>query len=145
MPFQKIILPIGAVLLVVASYRAWGWGGVALAVGGLVLWLLLHFTRFMHVLRRAAGSPIGYVGSAVMLQARLRRGMTLLHVIAMTRALGEQRSAPEVQPEQFRWTDPSGASVSCDFLQGRLARWEFHRPAVAEAELSTRPGLPPAP
>ena len=145
MPFQRILIPIGSVLLVVAGYRAWGWAGVAFAAGGLLLWLLLHFTRLMHILRRAADSPLGYVGSAVMLQARLRPGMTLLHVVALTRALGEQVSAPEAQPEQYRWTDPSEASVTCDFVQGRLARWEFRRPAAAEAETTTRPGLPPAP
>ena len=144
MQFQRILIPVGAVVLVVAGYRAWGWGGVALTGGGLLLWLLLHFTRLMHVLRRAAASPLGYVGSAVMLQAKLKPGMTLMHVVALTRALGEQLSPPDTQPEQYRWTDPSEASVTCDFLQGKLVRWDFRRPAAAEAPAAA-PGLPPAP
>lgn len=142
MRFQNILIPIGSVLLVVAGYRAWGWAGVALAGGGLMLWLLLHFTRLMHVLKRAADSPLGYVGSAVMLQAKLRPGMTLMHVVALTRALGEQLSPPDSQPELFRWTDPSDSSVTCEFLQGKLVRWELRRP---EPESIPRPGLPPRP
>jgi hypothetical protein len=145
MQLQKILIPIGAVALVVAGYQLSGWAGVALAVGALVFWLMLHFTRFMHVLKRAANSPMGYVGSAVMLQAKLKPGMTLMHVIAMTRSLGVQLSAPEVQPEQYRWTDSSEASVTCDFQDGKLLRWEFRRPVVADAGVTTLPGLPPAP
>ena len=145
MQLQKILLPIGAVALVVAGYQLSGWAGVALATGALVFWLMLHFTRLMHVLKRAANSPLGYVGSAVMLQAKLKPGMTLMHVIAMTRSLGVQLSAQGVQPEQYRWTDPSDASVVCDFQDGKLLRWEFSRPAVADAGVTTLPGLPPAP
>jgi hypothetical protein len=144
MQFQKVLIPMGCVLMVVAGYQAMGWPGVALTGGALLLWLLLHFTRLMHILKRAADSPLGYVGSAVMLQAKLKPGMTLMHVVAMTRALGEQLSPPEAQPEQYRWTDPSGASVTVDFQGGKLLRWDFRRPAV-EAEPTTRPGLPPAP
>ena len=145
MQLQKILLPIGAVALVVAGYQLSGWAGVALATGALVFWLMLHFTRLMHVLKRAANSPMGYVGSAVMLQAKLKPGMTLMHVVAMTRSLGEPLSAPETQPEQYRWTDPSEASVTCEFAQGKLVRWDFRRPVVADAGVTTLPGLPPAP
>lgn len=145
MQIQKILIPVGAVVLVVAGYRSWGWAGVAFAVGALMLWLMLHFTRLMHILKRAANSPLGYVGSAVMLQAKLKPGMTLMHVVAMTRSLGEPLSAPETQPEQYRWTDPSEASVTCEFAQGKLVRWDFRRPVVADAGVTTLPGLPPAP
>lgn len=145
MQIQKFLLPVGAVVLVAAGYRFGGWGGVAFAVGALVLWLLLHFTRLMHVLKRAADSPLGYVGSAVMLQAKLKPGMTLLDVMTRTRSLGVQVSPPESQPEQFRWTDPSEASVTCEFRDGKLVRWEFRRPAAPEAGATTLPGLPPAP
>jgi len=145
MQFQKILIPIGSVLLVVAGYRFGGWGGVAFAVGALMLWLLLHFTRLMHILKRAADSPLGYVGSAVMLQAKLKPGMTLMHVVAMTRALGVAQSPPDSQPELFRWTDPSEASVTCEFHAGKLVRWEFRRPDVPDAGVTTLPGLPPAP
>lgn len=140
MRIQNILIPIASVLLVMAGYRAWGWAGVALAAGALMLWLLLHFTRLMHVLKRAADSPLGYVGSAVMLQVKLKSGMTLMHVVALTRALGEQLSPPDSQPEIFRWTDPSDSSVTCEFLQGKLVRWELRRPEAAEEGATTRPG-----
>ena len=128
MQFQKILVPVGGVILVAAAYRAYGWGGVAVAVGGLVMWLLLHFTRMMQVLKRAADRPVGYVGSAVMLNAKLRPGFTLLHVVAMTRALGELISVKDQQPELFRWTDGTQSFVTCEFVGGKLVKWELVRP-----------------
>jgi hypothetical protein len=72
MNFQKILVPIAGVAVVLLAYRSYGWAGVAAAVGGLLMWVLLHFTRMMQVLRRAADQPIGYVASAVMLNAKLK-------------------------------------------------------------------------
>jgi len=97
-------------------------------VAGLVMWLLLHFTRMMQVLKRAANQPVGYVGSAVMLNAKLRKGVTLLHVVALTRALGELRSVKDQQPELFRWTDGTQSFVTCEFAGGKLVKWELVRP-----------------
>jgi hypothetical protein len=134
MELKKIFLPVGSVLLVAAGYRAWGWGGVAFTVGGLLLWLLLHYNRLVHVLRRAAERPIGYLDSAVMLNARLKAGLSLLHVMALTRALGEPLSPKDSQPERFRWTDASDASVICEFLNGKLVRWELTRPPTGAPE-----------
>jgi hypothetical protein len=128
MQFQKILVPVGGVILVAAAYRAYGWGGVAISVAGLVMWLLLHFTRMMQVLKRAANQPVGYVGSAVMLNAKLRKGVTLLHVVALTRALGELRSVKDQQPELFRWTDGTQSFVTCEFAGGKLVKWELVRP-----------------
>lgn len=145
MQLQKFLIPIGSVALVVAGYQGAGWAGVAFAVGALMLWLMMHFTRLMHILKRAADRPLGYVDSSVMLQAKLKPKMTLMHVVAMTRSLGEQLSPAGAQPEQYRWTDPSDASVTCDFLQGKLVRWEFRRPVVADAGDAPQPGQPPAP
>lgn len=139
MQFQRILVPVGGVLLVFVGYRAGGWGGVALAAGGLLLWLLLHFTRLMHVLKRAAARPLGYVDSAVMLNAKLKTGVTLLHVVALTRALGEQRSPRDSQPELFRWTDASDSSVTCEFQQGKLVRWELKRPPAGDPDAVTAP------
>ena len=31
-------------------------------------------------------------------------------------------------PETFRWTDASGASVTVELLKGRCVRWSFARP-----------------
>jgi len=142
MQFQRFIVPIASVALVVAAYRAWGWGGVALAAAGLMMWLLLHFTRLMHVLKRAANRPIGFVDSAVMLNAKLRPGVTLLHVVALTRALGEQKSAKDAQPEVFRWTDGSDSCVTCEFQQGRLVRWELKRPSARDQDAVGGAGAP---
>lgn len=141
MRFQKILVPLGAVGLVLAAYRAYGWAGMALAAGALVMWLLLHYNRVMHVLKRAADRPIGFVDSAVMLNAKLRPGVNLLHVMALTRSLGELLSEKDSQPEVFRWTDASDSSVICEFQHGRLARWELKRPVLPD-EAAT---LPPAP
>ncbi|HYF44383.1 MAG TPA: glycerate kinase [Ramlibacter sp.] len=128
MNLQRILVPIGGIVLVAFAWRAYGWGGVALVVGGIVMWMLLHFTRMTQVLKRAADAPIGYVGSAVMLNARLRPGLPLLHVIGLTRSLGEQLSGKDEQPEIYRWTDPGAASVTCEFQDGRLLRWKMDRP-----------------
>jgi hypothetical protein len=137
MNWQKIAVPILGAGLVAVAWQSYGWPGVALVVSGLVTWGLLHFTRMMKVLQRASARPIGYCDSAVMLNAKLRPGVNLLHVLAMTRALGELLSAKEAQPEVFRWTDAGGSHVTCEFAQGKLAKWELVRPPVA-------PEAPPA-
>ncbi|WP_426147555.1 glycerate kinase [Polaromonas sp. DSR2-3-2] len=137
MNFQKILVPVAGVAAVALAYRQYGWLGVAAVATGLVMWLLLHFTRMMAVLKRAADRPIGYVGSAVMLNAKLKLGVSLMHVIAMTRALGQLQSEKDAQPEVFRWTDGTQSHVTCTFVGGKLAHHELFRPAEIE--------LPPAP
>ena len=132
MQFQRIFVPVAAVAGVMAGYSSYGWPGVAIASGLLLMWLLLHFTRLMQVLKRAANRPIGYVDSAVMLNAKLRAGVSLLHVVAMTKALGALESSKDVQPEVFRWTDETQSHVSCEFHHGKLRKWELHRPAPSE-------------
>ena len=142
MQFQKYFVPIASVILIVAGYRAYGWGGVAVTVGALVMWLLLHFNRMMQVLKRAANRPIGFVDSAVMFNAKLKPGVTMLHVVAMTRALGELLSPKDSQPELFRWTDGSQSSVTCEFLHGKLVKWELSRPVQPD---ETGAGTPASP
>ena len=132
MQFQRVLVPIAGVAIVTLAYRMYGWAGVAAAVTGLVMWLLLHLTRMMQVLKRAANRPIGYVDSAVMLNAKLQPGVTLLHVVAMTRALGELQSEKDQQPELFRWTDGTHSHVTAEFLGGKLVKWELVRPGPAE-------------
>jgi len=139
MNFQKIVLPILGVAVVAIAWRAYGWPGVALAVGGIVMWMLLHFTRMMKVLQRAANRPVGWCDSAVMLNAKLRPGVNLLHVVAMTRALGEQLSPKDEQPEVYRWTDGSASHVTCEFAQGKLVKWTLFRPP-APADGAAAPG-----
>ena len=132
MNLQKIVWPALGVLVIAAGWRGWGWPGVALALAGIVMWMLLHFTRALRVLQRAAERPVGHCGSAVMLNAKLKPGVTLLHVTALTRALGEAMSPEDQQPEVFRWTDAGGSCVRCEFVDGKLAKWDLSRPAEAQ-------------
>ena len=135
MNLRNIFVPIGVIGLVLVGYASAGWPGVAAVAGGLVMWALLHFTRLMNVMRKAAKRPIGYVGSAVMLNARLKSGVNLMHVMAMTQSLGERLSAENAQPEVYRWTDGTQSHVTCEFANGRLQKWTLERPqAEAEAE-----------
>ena len=129
----RVLLPAAAALMVLLAYRAYGWGGVALAAGALVFWLLLHFTRMMQVFRRAANRPVGYVDSAVVLHSRLRTGVNLLHVVGLARALGQRQGAEDAQPEVFRWTDNGGSHVTCTFAAGRLVAWDLWRPPQDDA------------
>ena len=134
----KIITFILVVTAFAVAYTNYKWPGVAVVVTGLVTWALLHFSRMMQVLKRAADRPIGYVGSAVMLNAKLKKGVTLMHVIAMTKALGELLSVKDVQPEIFRWTDGTQSHVTCTFLGGKLQSWVLFRPeqTVSKPEIT---------
>ena len=143
MNLQRILVPAGCLLLLGVAWRSYGWAGVAVAGGALVMWLLLHFTRLMTVLKRAADRPIGFVASAVMLNARLKPGVNLMHVIAMTRSLGEQRSPKDEQPEFFRWTDGGGSHVTCEFRGGKLVSWTLERPAPEPDQPSGEPSAAP--
>jgi hypothetical protein len=132
MNFNKILAPLAIIVLTVGAWRQFGWAGIALAGGGAVMWLLLHFTRLMTILKKAANRPVGHVASAVMLNAKLRKGMTLMHVIAMTRALGQQHSPKDEQPEVFSWRDAGASTVICTFAGGKLQDWQLQRPAPPE-------------
>jgi hypothetical protein len=128
---KTLILWIGGALLIAAAYRAYEWKGVALVVTGLVFWVMLHFTRLMQALKRAANRPVGYIDSAVMLSVRLKAGWTLLHLVALTKSLGVLQSEKDAQLEVFRWTDNGGSYVDCTFVAGKLANWQLVRPGVA--------------
>ena len=129
MTWQRILTLLVAIALGAGAWRAGGWAGLALLASGLLLWFLLHYTRLMTIMKRAADRPIGYVGSAVMLNARLKPRMPLLNVIGLTRSLGERLSADGVEPEVYRWRDPGDSHVTAEFEGGRLARWRLERPA----------------
>lgn len=142
MNWRTMVVWVGGAVLMAAAWRAYGWAGVALAAGGVLMWLLLHFTRLMHVLKRAADRPLGFVDSAVMLHAKLRPGVSLLHVMALTRSLGQRLSPKDEQPELYRWTDGTASHVTCEFRDGKLVRWELVRPPVAPDTDAT--GAPPS-
>ena len=127
---MKFLVPLGLATLFVVAWSSQGWMGIAMVGGGVMMWGLLHLTRMMAVLRRAANQPKGWVGSAVMLNAKLKKGVNLLHIIALTRALGEQVSGQGEQPEVFRWTDNSHSHVTCEFAGGKLRSWRLERPSA---------------
>jgi len=143
MSFQKIFVPVLCLVLLGVAWRSYGWQGVALVGGGLMMWVLLHFTRLLTILKRAADRPIGSVASAVMLNAKLRKGMTLMHVIAMTRSLGALQTPKDEQPERYRWTDAGDSHVTCEFRAGKLVGWTMVRPDP-EPEPDPAPGEAPA-
>jgi hypothetical protein len=128
MNLTKILAPVAIILLTVGAWRQFGWAGIALAGGGVVMWILLHFTRMLTILKKAADRPIGHVASAVMLNAKLRKGASLMHVIAITRSLGSLQSPKDEQPEVFTWTDAGQSCVTCTFVGGKLTEWSMHRP-----------------
>jgi hypothetical protein len=131
MRFQALLPWTAAAALLVLAHERFGWAGAAFAAAGIVMWALLHFTRLMRVMQRAASQPVGHVDSAVMLNARLRPGRPLLHVIAMTRSLGERLSAEGIEPEVYRWRYDSDSQVLCEFEGGQLRRWRLERPTQA--------------
>ncbi len=148
MNFRNIVVPLGVVGVLVFGYMSYGLPGLAAVGGGLLMWALLHFTRLMNVLKKASDRPIGHVGSAVMLNAKLRAGVNLMHVVAMTRSLGQLLSDDGAQPELYRWTDGTRSFVTCEFRNGKLVKWELVRPSQEE-EVAAAPAAvadaPPAP
>lgn len=129
---QRITLAQGVALLVLlviggAAYRTFGWAGLVLAAACVCMWALLHMSRMLVVLRRTAQNPVGSVASAVMLQSRLQKGMSLLQVLAMTQALGHSLDTQAQSTEVYQWLDAGGDSVRCTFAQGKLVNWELQR------------------
>ena len=129
MTWRRLFAILLAVALGAGAWRAGGWSGLALMGSALVLWALLYYNQIMTVMRRAADRPVGYVGSAVMLNAKLQAGQPLLKVLAMTRALGQPLTEVGVDPEVYRWTDPGGSFVTAEFKGGKLVQWKLERPA----------------
>lgn len=132
MNLQRIAVPLLVIGLLAFAARQYGWAGFFAVSGGLVFWLLLHWTRLLTVMQRAAKRPIGHVDSAVMFNARLKPGVNLMHVIAMTRSLGERLSAEGEDPERYRWTDNGGSTVTVTLQAGRVSAWEMQRPAAQD-------------
>jgi hypothetical protein len=91
-----------------------------------VFWLLLQFSRALRVLRAASLRPVGTVANAVMLQARLRTGLRLPQVLALTRSLGSKVAE---DPETWAWRDEAGDEVQVELRAGRVAAWRLRRSA----------------
>ncbi len=114
-----------AALFTSLAWQQYGWQGALFAFSAIVFWLLLQFNRSVRVMKNAANAPVGHIASAVMLNARLKPGMTLLQVIALTRSLGQRL---DEAGESWAWTDEGGNRVTLHFAGGKLARHELHRP-----------------
>lgn len=115
-----------AAVAVAVGWTSYGWPGVALAVSVIVFWLLMQFSRSLRVLRNAGDRPVGHVDSAVMFNARLRTGMTMLQIVALTKSLGRRVSG---EPERWAWADEGGSEVVLGFDKGRCTSWVLNRPA----------------
>lgn len=128
-------IPFLAIALLYIAWSNYGWLGVAGASGLLVMWLLLYITRMMNVLQRTAQRPIGSVGSAVALNAKLKSGMNLLQVTTMTGALGEPLSPEGEQPERLRWTDDGQLAVVAESRTGGCLPGPFTAPPTTKPRL----------
>ena len=128
-----------AAVLAVASYQAYGWHGLAVAVSVIVFWLLLQFNRAMRAMRNAGQSPVGEVPSAVMFNARLEKRMTMLQIVSRTRSLGRKVEGCE---DDWVWHDAGGSQVPLHFERGRLKRWQLERPAEAADRPAEQPDRP---
>ncbi|GAA0760969.1 hypothetical protein LRH25_27590 [Ideonella azotifigens] len=120
-----------AALALVAGYFQWGWQGLLFAGTVVVFWLLLQFSRSVRALGEAGKAPLGSVANAVMLHAKLRKGLTLLDVLRITGSLGDRVSEPP--DERFVWTDGNGDSVEVLLKGGKVAEWQLRRAAGADA------------
>jgi hypothetical protein len=114
-----------AAVLAVASFEAYGWPGLALAVSVIVFWLLLQFNRAVRVMRNAAQNPVGEIPNAVMFNARLETGLTMLQIVTRTKSLGRKVAGSD---DDWVWHDAGGSRVELHFERGRLRRWQLRRP-----------------
>lgn len=121
------VVALAVFAIVTAGWRMYGWAGLAFALGVVCMWALLHMSRVLSVLRRAARHPVGFVASVVMLQSRLEPGMPLLHVLALTQSLGRRLEGATNATEAYQWVDGGGDCVQCIFSQGKLVQWDLQR------------------
>ena len=119
-----------AALLLFSAWQGYGIKGIALGVTLIVFWLVLQFNRSLRVMRNAGTSPVGHVGSAVMLNAKLRAGMQMLQVLTLTKSLGRR---VDRAGEVYEWADDGGAKVVVTFANGRCRQWTLERPAEPSA------------
>jgi len=117
-----------AAVAIALGYARFGWQGAVLGITVVVFWLLLQFSRAMRVMRQAGQSPVGHVDSAVMLSARLKPGLRLIDILALTRSLGERVAMDEgADLERWHWTDSGGVRVVVTLRHGRSIGHELQR------------------
>ena len=111
-----------------AGWWSYGVPGVVLAITVIAFWILLQFSRALRAMRAASANPVGQVPNAVMLQARLRKGLRLVDVLKHTRSLGKALHAdPFAADERFVWVDEGGDSVEVELHNGRVTAWRLQR------------------
>ena len=114
-----------ALMALAVGWDGYGWPGVAMAVSVIVFWLILQFNRAVRVMKNANETPVGHVVSVVMLNAKLKVGMPMIQVVALTRSLGKKVADT---PETYLWTDAGGLELVVTFENGRCKQWELKRP-----------------
>lgn len=107
------------------GWQMYGLRGLAFCASVIVFWLLLTFNRVVRVMKRAADQPVGHVDNAVMFDASLAVGMTMLQIVAETKTLGKKVDGTD---DDWRWSDEGASSVNLHFERGRLVRWRIERP-----------------
>lgn len=124
-----------ALLALAAGWLSHGWPGLALAATVITFWLLLQFNRTLRIMKNTGRAPVGHVPSVVMLNAKLKPGMPMLDVIAMTRSLGR----PVVQsPDTYSWADQGGLELVVSFDDGRCKSWQLVRPVQTAGDKVAR-------
>lgn len=122
-----------ALLALVAAWQSYGAKGIALGVTLIVFWLVLQFNRTIRVMKNASSSPVGHTDSAVMLNAKLKPGLTMLQLVTMTKSLGRKLHADGETPERWAWTDGGDSTVVVVMDgSGRVGSWSLERPAAPD-------------
>lgn len=121
-----------ALAALIVGWVGYGWRGLVLGITVTMFMLLLQFSQALRVMRRAAQSPVGVVPSAVMLHAKLKRGMRLLDLVRLTGSLGSP-IGPEGKSARYCWRDAGGAGVQAVFHNGLLVEWTLERSAEPQA------------
>jgi hypothetical protein len=116
--------------LAFVSWEMFGARGLAVAISATAFWLMLQFNRTVRVMRAAARNPVARVPSAVMFQAGLRPGLTMLQIVSSTGSLGRKVEGTE---DDWLWSDEGSNRVRLHFEQGRLATWQLERPPETAA------------
>ena len=111
-----------------AGWQGYGWQGLVFAITLIVFWLVLQFNRAVRVMKNANETPVGHVVSVVMLNAKLKVGMPMIQVVAVTRSLGKRVANTA---ETYLWTDAGGLELVVTFDNGRCRSWQLNRPAQA--------------
>lgn len=119
---------LGALLALACLFAGgavYGWKGVVFALSAILLLLLLQFTKLMRVMGSASRAPVGRLGNALVVEVRLKAGMPLVDVLALTGSLGE---AVEGRPQAYAWVDQGGDRLTLQFSPAsRLLSWTLQR------------------